>query len=89
MVKILNYNRIELAIVKKIFNYGCWGKGHLLIIRLKKGIPKEDIKYIDKVLKDLNKKQIVLIKKTKHGDAAFLNINKRKDIDKIRFEDNF
>lgn len=84
MAKIPNYSRIELAIVKKLFNYGCWGKGHLLIIRLKKGVPKEDVGYIDDVLRELNKKQIVLIKKTKHGDAAFLNKNKRKEIDEIR-----
>ena len=50
MADIPNYDRIELAIVKRLFNYGCWGKGHLLIIRFKKGIPKEDVKYIDKVL---------------------------------------
>lgn len=89
MVKISNYNRIELAIIKKLFNYGCWGKGHLLIIRLKKGIPKQDLKYIDRVLKELNKKKIVLIKKTKHGAAAYLNVNKRKEIDEIRSRDNF
>ena len=89
MADIPNYDRIELAIVKRLFNYGCWGKGHLLIIRFKKGIPKEDVKYIDKVLKLLNKKQIILIKKTKHGYATFLNAIKREEIDKIRFKDNF
>ena len=81
--KIPNYDRIELAIVKKLFSYGCWGKGHLLVIRLKKGIPKEDIGYIDSVLKELIKRQIVCIKKTKHGIAAFLNKEERKEIDKI------
>ena len=89
MTKIPNYERIELAIINKLFNYGCWGKSHLLTIRLKKGIPKEDLQYVDKVLKELNKKQIVLIKKTKHGDAAFLNKNKRKEINEITARDNF
>ena len=89
MADIPNYDMIELAILKILFYYGCWGKGHLLIIRLKKGIPKEDVKYVDKVLKLLNKKQIILIKKTKHGYAAFLNAIKRKEIDKIRSKDNF
>ena len=89
MVEIPNYDRIELAIVKRLFNYGCWGKGHLLIMRLRKGIPKEDVKYVDKVLKLLNKKQIILVKRTKYGDATFLNANKREEIDKIRSRDNF
>tara|TARA_Y100000310_G_scaffold336853_1_gene422468 strand:+ start:1383 stop:1658 length:276 start_codon:yes stop_codon:yes gene_type:complete len=80
---IPNYHRIELAIIKKLFHYGCWGKGHLLIIRLKKGIPREDLQYVGKVLRELNKKEIVLVKKTKHGDAVFLNKMKRKDIYEI------
>lgn len=82
--KFPNYNRIESTIVEKLFHYGCWGKGHLLVIRLKRGIPPEDVGYVDKVLKELIKKKIVLIKKTKHGIAAFLNSDKRKEIDEIR-----
>ena len=84
---IPNYDRIESTIVEKLFHYGCWGKGHLLTIRLNKGIPPEDVGHVDKVLKELIKNKIILIKKTKHGIATFLNHGNRRKIDEIRIRE--
>ncbi|MBT4539987.1 hypothetical protein HOC35_00595 [Candidatus Woesearchaeota archaeon] len=69
--------------IKKLHNNGCFGKGHLLVIRLKKGTNPEDIYFTKKVLKELIKQRLVFLKKTKHGLAAYLNINKLQEIEEI------
>lgn len=82
------YQRIKRNIIKKLYSKGCFGKGHLLIIRLQKGINKRDVIYIKDVLKQLIKEEIVYIKPTKHGLSAYLNMNRLEEIEFIIHEDN-
>ena len=85
---MIQFQRIKRNIIKKLRGGGCFGKGHLLIIRLKKGIRKEDIPHIKKVLKQLIREDLVLAKKTKHGLAVHLNLHKLGEIDNIIDEES-
>ena len=82
------YYEIRKRIVQKLFRKGCFGKGHILIIRLQKGFPKHFIPYSKKALKDLIKSDIVSVKKTKHGQAACLNMQNINIINKIVYEES-
>lgn len=82
------YQRVRRNIVKKLYSKGCFGNGHLLIIRLQKGIDKRDVIYVKDVLKQLVKEEIVYIKPTKHGLSAYLNMKKLDEIELIIDENN-
>ena len=82
------YYEIRKRIVQKLFRKGCFGKGHILIIRLQKGFPKHFIPYSKKALKDLITSEIVFVKKTKHGLAASLNMQNLEAINNIVYEES-
>jgi len=64
-----------------------FAKGHLLLERLKHGIPMHLAGFVKDVLKDLIKEGIILYYgKTKYGDAFQLNIKKLKEIEDIIFK---
>ena len=87
MAKRLNetdYSRIKKNIVKKLYAYGAFAHGHLLLERLQNSIPSHLTGFVKEVLADLVKQEIVLFYgRTKHGDAYQLNIEKLKEIEEI------
>lgn len=79
-----DYLRIKKNIVKKLYAYGAFTHGHLLLERLQSGIPSHLTGFVKQVLEDLVKEEIVLFYgKTKHGEAYQLNIKKLKEIEEI------
>lgn len=79
-----DYVKIRKNIVKKLYAYGAFSHGHLLLERLQSGIPSHLIGSVKDVLEDLVKEEIVLFyKRTKHGEAYQLNIKKLKEIEEI------
>ncbi len=80
----LDYLKIKKNILKKLYFYGAFSKGHLLYERLQAGIPPHLKGFIKYVLEKLIKEELVLFYgKTKHGNAYQLNINKLKEIEEI------
>ncbi len=82
------YGRIKENIIKKLFSKGCFGNGHLLLIRLQKGVSKEDVGLVKDVVKQLIKEEIIMAKATKHGTSVYLNMARLAEIEKIINEDN-
>lgn len=79
-----DYNRIRNNLLKKLYAYGAFSKGHMLFERLLHAVPSHLSGYVKDVLKDLMKEELVLFYgKTKHGDAYQLNIKKLGEIEKI------
>ncbi len=79
-----DYLRIKKNIVKKLYAYGAFSHGHLLIERLQSGTPSHLTGFVRQVLEDLVKEETVLFYgRTKHGDAYQLNIRKLKEIEEI------
>jgi len=79
-----DYNRIRNNILKKLYAYGAFSKGHLLFERLLHGIPPHLSGFVKDVLKNLMKDELVLFYgKTKHGNAYQLNIKKLEEIENI------
>lgn len=79
-----DYLRIRNNIVKKLYAYGAFAHGHLLLERLQSGIPSHLTGFAKQVLEDLVKDEIVLFYgRTKHGGAYQLNIKKLKEIEEI------
>ncbi len=79
-----DYLRMKRNIVKKLYAYGAFAKGHLLLERLQGGIPSHLTGFVEEVLKGLVKAEIVIFYgRTKHGDAYQLNVKKLKEIEEI------
>ena len=71
-------------IVKKLYAYGAFAHGHLLIERLQSGVPSHLTGFVKQVLDDLVKEGIVAFYgRTKHGEAFQLNVKKLKEIEEI------
>ena len=77
------FQKVKCAIVRKLYMQGCWGKGHLLYIRLTKGIPNQDKIFAKEAAKELIKMKIMSAKKTKHGIAMYLNKEKLHEIEEL------
>lgn len=85
-LSIEDYNRIKRNIIKKLYSKKAFSKGHLLHERLTTSIPSHLKGYIDDVLKDLIKEELVIFYgKTKHGNAYQLNVKKLKEIEDLIF----
>jgi len=83
-LKEIDYQKIRKNIIKKLYSVKAFSKGHLLLERLKHGIPAHLVGFVKDVLKDLIKEKLVIYYgKTKYGDAFQLNINKLKEIEEI------
>jgi hypothetical protein len=77
------YKKIRLTILKKLYSNGAWGKKHLLFERLQSGMPPHLYGFVEDVLTDLVKEELVVhYGKTKYGDAYHLNIAKKAEIEK-------
>ena len=77
-----DYSRIKKNILKRLYSNQAFSKGHLLYERLTSGIPPHLKGFVEDVLKDLVKEEVVLFYgKTKYCDAYQLNIKKLKEIE--------
>ena len=77
-----DYAKIKKNILKKLYSNQAFSKGHLLFERLASGIPPHLKGFVEDVLDDLVKEELVMVYgKTKHGDAYQLNIKKLKEIE--------
>lgn len=74
--------QIARHIVRRLYTNCAWGKKHLLIHRLKSWLPKHLRNEAEYVIKDLVKKEILVVYgRTKHGLALHLNIKKKPEIE--------
>ena len=81
------YKKIERNILKKLYANKAYSKGHLLFERLTSSIPPHLSGFVEGVIKDLLKEELILFYgKTKYGDAYQLNIKKLKEIEEIIFD---
>jgi len=80
----VEYFKIRKNILKKLYVKQAFSRGHLLYERLQSGIPIHLCGFVEEVLNNLVKEELVLFYgKTKHGDAYQLNIEKLKEIEDI------
>ncbi len=80
----IEYKKIRNQIIKKLYYQKAFSKGHLLYERLTSGIPSHLKGFVEEVLNDLIKEELVIFYgKTKYGDAYQLNIKKLKEIEDI------
>ncbi|MFH1786068.1 MAG: hypothetical protein ABH829_00240 [archaeon] len=79
-----NYNEIRKAVLRRLYRETAWGKGHLLFERLQSGIDAHLRGYVKYVLHDLMQQRLVCCYgKTRHGDAYYLNMSKKAEIERI------
>lgn len=78
------YLKIKRTIIRKLYTNKAFRKGHLLFERLKSGIEPHLVGFVQEVLDDLVKQELVVYYgKTKYGDAYQLNPQKLKEIEEI------
>ena len=81
-----DYNKLKKNIIKKLYSKKAFSKGHLLYERLTTSIPSHLKGYIDDILKELIKEELIIFYgKTKHGNAYQLNIKRLKEIEDLIF----
>jgi hypothetical protein len=69
-----NDHALRKHILKKLYAYGAFAHGHLLVERLRQGIPAHSRGKAKEVLRELVKERLVLEHPTGHGLAYQLNI---------------
>ncbi len=83
----VDYLKIKKNVIKILYSNKAFSKGHLLYERLTSGIPHHLSGFVNQVLDDLIKENLVIhYGRTKHGDAYQLNVQKLKEIEEIIFE---
>ena len=82
-VKKSEYIKISRALIKKLYDETCFGKGSLYIETLKKGISKEYMDKVEIVLEALVKQKICIKKKKEHGWKYYLNMDRYDKIKEI------
>jgi len=78
MVKFTND---ELGILYKLWRNRCFGKGHMLVDNLIDGFPTSIQNNITGSVKELMRKGFLVRKSSKHGQAVYINLNMRKQIE--------
>ncbi len=73
----MDIKSIKLDILYKLWRNRCFGRGHMLIDNVLRGFPRDKINEFRDALDELVKDGILIIKKTRHGDAVFINPIKR------------
>ena len=71
----------ELGILYKLWRNRCFGKGHMLIDNLIDGFPTGNQDKIAGSVKELIRKGFLVRKSSKHGQAVYINLNMRKQIE--------
>jgi len=64
---------IKIDILYKLWRNRCFGKGHMLIDNVLRGFPRNKIKEFKKAIDELINDGILGVKKTKYGEAVFIN----------------
>ena len=81
-----DHHKLKKNIIKKLYSKKAFSKGHLLYERLTTSIPSHLKGYIDDILKELIKEELIIFYgKTKHGNAYQLNIKRLKEIEDLIF----
>ena len=73
----MDIKSIKLDILYKLWRNRCFGRGHMLIDNVLRGFPRDKINEFRDALDELVKDGVLIIKKTRHGDAVFINPRKR------------
>ncbi len=84
----MNEEKINIVrlVLKKLYKDSCWGKGHMLVERLKRVVPTHLRGDVAPVIEELAKDGIIVVYgKTKYGLAVNLNIAKKREIEEILF----
>jgi hypothetical protein len=72
----------ELSIFYKLWRNRCFGKGHILIDNVVDGFPTNIQKQMGQSVNNLIRKGYLGRKPTKHGQAVYINLSYRNQIEK-------
>ncbi len=74
---------IRPVLLRKLFNLGCWGKGHVSEHNLPKGFPPQLRGLVIDVAYELRRQEFMVMRPSGHDRQWFLNFAKRKEIEEI------
>jgi len=79
MVKFTND---DFGILYKLWRNRCFGKGHMLIDNVVDGFPTNIQNQISDSIKNLIRKGFLVRKSTRHGQAVYINLHFRLQIER-------
>ena len=77
------FNDIRKVLLKKLYNLGCWGKGHASESNLPKGFPPHLRGFVIDVAYELRKQEFLVMRPSGHDRQWYLNFAKRQEIEQI------
>ncbi|MBI2079537.1 hypothetical protein HYT84_02135 [Candidatus Micrarchaeota archaeon] len=78
-----NFNLIRKVLLKKLYNLGCWGKGHVSESNLPKGFPPHLRGFVVDVAMELRKQEFLVMRPSGHDRQWYLNFAKRQEIEAL------
>lgn len=76
----MSFTDVQVDLLFKLWRNRCFGKGHMLIDNLVRGFPSPIKGQIQGELDELIKKNIVIKKPSKHGQAVYINYDYKDKI---------
>lgn len=77
------FNEIRKVLLKKLYNLGCWGKGHVSESNLPKGFPPHLRGFVIDVAYELRKREFLVMRPSGHDRQWYLNFAKRQEIEQL------
>jgi hypothetical protein len=77
------FNEIKKVLLKKLYNMGCWGKGHVCEQNLPKGFPPDLRGLVVDVAYELRKQGFLVMRPSGHDRQWYLNHAKRQEIEEV------
>lgn len=84
-----DFRKKRRKIIRAMYSLNKWGSNHILIKNLESGFPKHEMKRVKRVVIELIKDGILIVKPTIHGKAVSLNTQRKGEIDEIKESVNF
>lgn len=74
---------IRRVLLRKLYNLGCWGKGHVCEGNLAKGFPPDLRGFVVDVAYELRKQGLLAMRPSGHDRQWHLNAANRQEIEEI------
>ena len=74
---------IRKVLLRKLYNLGCWGRGHVSEGNLQKGFPPDLRGFVVDVAYELRKQGLLVMRPSGHDRQWYLNTAKRQEIEGI------
>ena len=78
----MEQKEVERALLKKLYDLGCWGKHHVSESNLPKGFPSDARGKVKEAAEKLRKERLLVKRPSSHDYQWYLNFEMRQEIER-------